>query len=89
MSEQNVVEKQKCTNDTEMVEVSKSPTSEQNNNATDVMCHIGDPCAAKVISVEDKVSNLSRNSLSDDHNQGGVNKADSTEPNFTPIFDIN
>ena len=71
-----------------MVEVSKSPTSEQNNN-NDVRCHIGDACAAKVISVKDKVMNTSRNLDSDDHDQGRVNTADATESNFIPIFDIN
>ena len=90
MSKRIVVEKQICTNDSEMVEVIKSPTSEKDNNTNDVKHHISDPCAAKVISVKDKILNPRRNLQSDDHDHDHcVNIANTTESNFTPIFDIN
>ena len=70
-------DKQIYTNNDEMVEVSKSPTSEQSNN-NDIRRHIGDDCEAHICK-KNKFLNTSHNLDSDDHDQGCMNTADATE----------
>ena len=86
---QSIVGKDMPVNNNQMVEVSKSPNCGTNTRTNDSKRHTYDSLAAKVISAEDKGLSPEHESHSFNHDRGSVNKANATELNFTPIFDIN
>ena len=65
---ESIVGKERPVNDSETVEVSKSPNCETNTRANDIKRHIHDGPAAKVISAEDKGLIPKHESHSFDHN---------------------